>query len=527
MSNLNTLLFFSAFTLLTLHQGFLFAQQSGLHFDSHELIFSAQKGTSSKIDTLFLSLDKGQQKISGIKLTGENVESFKVVSSPFSQIASGQTEEIAIVFEPSGDFQGIANAKVQVAGSSGKVLAEALLRGLSTKGLEGENEAALSTIVEVLGYQVNLGWNTLANHTRPELQGEELEPALFRKAGEGRVEMIPVARYSPPFQVPFGYYVNAPQGPEQHRVGILADSRHYPEHQTLFPSLAFGGTSFDPGGNEFGFFTISPSHNAYSEDIWNMLFYPENAAHATRVYAVKDKNGVVLDNTYLVCFEEAKNGDYQDYVFLVKNVEPAPLKAGFNTLLNEDNLDGWYTFLRDKGKNNDPENIFTVRDGVLHDLGKELGYLITERSFINYHFKLEFKWGEKKWPPRDTLKRDSGICYHIPENEPDQVWPQSIECQIQEGDVGDFWLLGYSTIVVDGKQNEPMRHSRMVKKTDAEKTNGEWNTVEVLSFGGKCVHIVNDVVVNRGENANLRKGRILLQSEYAEIFYRNIQIREL
>ena len=527
MNDLNTLFSFSVFTILILHHGVLPARQSYLHFDKQELIFSAQNGTSSKIDTLFLTLDQGEVKNGTIKLTGENAGSFRVVSPQPRQILSGGTAEIAIVFEPAGNFEGIARAKVQMVEGSGKVLAEATLRGLSTPGLEGANEATLSAVVEVLGYQIDLGWSTLANHTRPELQGAELEPSLFRKAGVGRVEMTPVARYSPAFQVPFGYYFNSPQGPEQNRVGILADSRQYPEHQTLFPSIASGGASFDPGEKAFGFFTISPSHNTYSEDIWNMLFYPESTAHATRVYAVKDKNGVAVDNTYLVCFEEAKNGDYQDYVFLVKNVEPAPLKAKFATLLNQDNLDGWYTFLRDKGKNNDPEHIFTVSDGVLHDVGKELGYLMTERSFINYHFKLEFKWGEKKWPPRDTLKRDSGICYHIPENEPDQVWPQSIECQIQEGDVGDFWLLGYSTVVVDGKQNEPMRHSRMVKKADGEKPHGNWNTVEVLSFDGKCVHIVNGVVVNTGENSSLRQGRILLQSEYAEIYYKNIQIREL
>ena len=91
--------------------------------------------------------------------------------------------------------------------------------------------------------------------------------------------------------------------------------------------------------------------------------------------------------------------------------------------------------------------IFTFeQDGVLHDLGKELGYIMTERSFGNYHFLLEFKWGEKRWPLREANKRDSGICYNIPEDCEDQIWRPSVECQIQEGDVGDFWLLGYSTI---------------------------------------------------------------------------------
>jgi hypothetical protein len=46
--------------------------------------------------------------------------------------------------------------------------------------------------------------------------------------------------------------------------------------------------------------------------------------------------------------------------------------------------------------------------------------------------------------------------------------------------------LGFSTIQVDGKQNPPLNHSQIVKKKDGERPNGEWNTVEVISFNGKC-----------------------------------------
>jgi hypothetical protein len=42
----------------------------------------------------------------------------------------------------------------------------------------------------------------------------------------------------------------------------------------------------------------------------------------------------------------------------------------------------------------------------------------------------------------DKGKRDSGILYYSDEHENDKVWPTSIECQIQEGDCGDFWCVG-------------------------------------------------------------------------------------
>jgi hypothetical protein len=485
-----------------------------------EMIFSAIKGTASKPDTTWIP----SVKLGKITISGDDASFFKVVTPTSKQKPARKTNAIVTVFEPPETFVGIAKATLNIKNLNQEIN----LTGLSTKGLEGENEAPLAQIVEALGYKVDVGWTTLPNHLHPDLQGEELKPTLFTKAGEGNVEMIPVARYSPDFPVNFGYYTPSKNGPVQHQAGILSVAGQYPEHQTLFPGLSVGQSSFDPGDDAFGFYAISPTHTVYSEDIWNILFYRAHASHAMRIYPVHDKNGVNMKNTYLVCMEEASNGDYNDYVFLVKNVKPFFTENEFAQLMNGKDLSGWYTWLQNTGKNNDPENIFTIEDdGILHDMGKELGYIMTEKSFGNFHFKLQFKWGEKRWPPRDTLKRDSGICYNIPEEEPDHIWPRSVECQIQEGDVGDFWMLGYSTIQVNGEQNPPLQHSRMIKMKDAEKPTGEWNTVEVISFNGKCAHIVNGVLVNYGENSSLIGGRILLQSEYAEVYYRNVFIREL
>jgi hypothetical protein len=487
-----------------------------------EIVLSAIKGRESKTDTVILRSLKGAVKIKNMLIKGDQAMFFKISSAKPQQIAPGKSVSVAVIFSPSENFIGVAHAVLQI----NDVAVD--LSGLSTKGLEGENEAPMVAIVEALGYKINVGWNTLANTLKPQLQGEELAPALFKKAADGPVEMIPVARYSPDFALNFGYYINTSNGPLQHMTGILSIAREFPEHQTLFPGLASGKTSFDPGNSSFGFYAASPSHTLYTEDLWNTLFYPTHAAHAMRIYPVKNRNGAEVKNTYLVCMEEAANGDYNDYVFLVKNIQPHYIDQQFTSLFNGKNLDGWYTWFQGKGKNSDSEKIFSVQeDGTLHDIGKNLGYIMTEKSFGNFHFILEFKWGERRWPPRENNKRDSGICYNIPDDDPDQIWPQSIECQIQEGDVGDFWLLEYSTIQVDGKQNPPLNHSQIIKKKDGEKPYGEWNTVEVISFNGKCAHIVNGVLVNIGENASLIGGRILLQSEYAELYYRNVRLREL
>jgi hypothetical protein len=497
--------------------------QKILRTNRQSMAFSAIKGTTSKPDSIILEADK-LVKIKEIKIAGAGAQYFKIISPKPTQVATGKAEKVVIAFEPAPDLTGLTRATLEINGKDALIG----LTGLSTKGLEGENEAPLSDIVSALGYSSNVGWKTLANNLKPDLQGDELPPSLFRRNAPGTVEMIPVARYSPDFPLHFGYYINSPRGPRQIQTGTLAKAGKFPEHQTLFPKISSGKNSFDPGDQAFGFFALSPDHALYSEDCWNMLFHPAKASHAVRIYPVKNQSGTAVEGSYLVCMEEAANGDFNDYVFLVKNVRPVTLDSEFHTLMNGKNFDGWHKWFQGMNKNEDPENIFTMeQEGIVHDTGQKLGYIMTEKGFDNFHLKLEFKWGEKKWPPRENAKRDSGICYNIPDDTQDFIWPQSVECQIQEGDVGDFWLLEYSTIQVDGKQNAPSNHTQIVKKKDAERPSGEWNTVEVISYKGKCVHIVNGVVVNYGENASITGGRILLQSEYAEIFYRNIRLRAL
>ena len=204
-------------------------------------------------------------------------------------------------------------------------------------------------------------------------------------------------------------------------------------------------------------------------------------------------------------------------------------KPDMKPLFNGKDLNGWYTFLKYKGKNNDPEKIFSVENGLLHISGKEFGYMCTEKEYKNFALAVEFKWGEKKYPPRDadTTKRDNGICYYFSRSAKDTVWPRSIECQIQEGDTGDFWLIAGVTIKANGTRSQPDSFTRVQKRIDAEMPTGQWNRVEVIANRGKITYIVNGKIVNEGEEPNVSEGKILIQSEGAEIYYRKIEIAEL
>lgn len=200
------------------------------------------------------------------------------------------------------------------------------------------------------------------------------------------------------------------------------------------------------------------------------------------------------------------------------------------SLFNGKDLTGWTIWIRHNDKTvdprEDPKKIFQVKDGIIHISGEEFGCLTTDKEYSDYSLKLEFKWGEKKWPPRQNAVRDSGILYHG--IGPDKVWTKSVECQIQEHDCGDFYMVDGTSAVIDGK-----REPRYKKKTkDAEKPNGEWNTVEVICKGDTVKHIVNGVLVGEATGIcadkegkqPLTKGKIILQSEGAEVFYRNITL---
>lgn len=190
-------------------------------------------------------------------------------------------------------------------------------------------------------------------------------------------------------------------------------------------------------------------------------------------------------------------------------------------LFNGKNLDGWYVYLNPKVGLQEPDSAFTVHDNMLHITGKSVGYICTKNSYKNFHLTLEFKWGQKKYAPRLTDKRDSGILYYFLSGAPDKIWPRSFECQIQEGDCGDFWLADSLSLKVKDKV---ITKGRIIKLSDSEKPNGQWNRVEIIALNGKCTHIINGVIVNEGTDANVREGKIALQTEAAEMFYRNINL---
>ena len=113
-------------------------------------------------------------------------------------------------------------------------------------------------------------------------------------------------------------------------------------------------------------------------------------------------------------------------------------------MFNGKNLDGWYTFIKDRGKNVDPKKVFTVKNGMIRISGEEFGCITSNDEFENYKITVEYKWGEITYEPRVDKARDSGLLLHSigEDGGSDGTWMHSIECQIIEGGTGDFIVVG-------------------------------------------------------------------------------------
>jgi hypothetical protein len=248
-------------------------------------------------------------------------------------------------------------------------------------------------------------------------------------------------------------------------------------------------------------------------------------------------------------------------------------KSGWQTLFNGKDLSGWDTYLGPKydtllkkresmplGLNNDPSGVFSVvnqgNENLIRISGEHFGGISTTEEFENYHLQLQFKWGQLKWAPRKTAKKDSGLMYHAvgPHGADGGNWMRSHEFQVQEGDCGDYW--GCAGAIFDVKAKKDSKNlyvydetadmlsfgitssagRHCVKSPDAEKPSGEWNTVDLYCFGSTSVHVLNGKVImilhnsrqtDEGKETPLTKGKIQIQSEGAEVFYRSIKIRPI
>jgi hypothetical protein len=242
------------------------------------------------------------------------------------------------------------------------------------------------------------------------------------------------------------------------------------------------------------------------------------------------------------------------------------------SLFNGRDLAPFYTWLVDD-RRHDPDRVFTVVDNVdgapaIRISGQKYGGLTTRQEFATYRLVVEFRWGTLTWKPRVTRARDSGVLVHCqgPDGNTGRTfngpWMRSIEAQIIEGGIGDFLLVAGTGL--DGSRLWPEMTATATQDRDGEwvydpkgaprefrngdrinwsgrdpdwtdrlgyrggrdveKPAGEWNTLEIVVEPDRITNILNGTVVNVGTRPTYTHGRIMIQSEGAELYVRRVDL---
>lgn len=247
-------------------------------------------------------------------------------------------------------------------------------------------------------------------------------------------------------------------------------------------------------------------------------------------------------------------------------IAPAEVIALFDGKAVDD-LRCFYTWLGQKGYD-DPNRVFTVSKDVpggpaIHVSGQDWGGFVTRKNYRDYRLVLEYRWGEKTWNQR---ARNSGVLFHCRGADGNRLkdfpgpWISSVEYEIQEGRTGAVILVsGFDrdgsvlqpTITMRTRQDriwdpegpaEKFGEGFLFQSTydttwkdvlgfrgrrDPDKPVGEWNRAEIVAKGGDITYFLNGRKILEAVDGSYTEGRIMFQSEGAEIFFRRIELHPL
>lgn len=202
-------------------------------------------------------------------------------------------------------------------------------------------------------------------------------------------------------------------------------------------------------------------------------------------------------------------------------------KKSSTPLFNGKDLSGWHVDVPEMDTIPGTINPFIVRNGMLVSLGEPRGHLITDQIHENYKLEVEYRFAGEPG--------NCGVLVHA--STPRalyEMFPKSIEVQLQHGDAGDFWVI-VEDLEVDnmierrGPKEEwgitEGKKRRILNLTDdSEKPLGEWNSMTIECLNDKIKVWVNGDLVNYGYNATVQRGQIAIQAEGAEVEFRKLEI---
>ncbi|WP_111708565.1 3-keto-disaccharide hydrolase [Lutibacter citreus] len=307
--------------------------------------------------------------------------------------------------------------------------------------------------------------------------------------------------------------------------------------------------------------------------VWNFLKGYNN--HSIRV-----NNGIQLIYTQMKASHKADISDAgMLYYLFTGDVHGGPekLKAifdngfigekDFQTIFNGQNFEGWNLKIRN-GDSELAKKVFAIEDEHVHVFNDEFparyqlggkdwkknkipvnnqnrthGLFYSKKKYSKYILRFEYKWGSNIANNFIRWQYDAGLYYHVVD---DKVWPKGIEYQVRfnhltnQNHTGDFFTGGAFTWFANEEGTKFVSPKHGGKKFENRKRgliasspknfhalDGEWNYCEVIVMGNEyTIHKLNGEIVNMATDLPFSEGIIGFQSETAEVFYRNIEIKE-
>jgi hypothetical protein len=204
-------------------------------------------------------------------------------------------------------------------------------------------------------------------------------------------------------------------------------------------------------------------------------------------------------------------------VFVLVNTPLLSMQAGAPAVSMRD-LSGW-EFV---GEPATPvSGVATVTpDGVIHIIGKPVGYLATTGSHHDYRVHVEWRWPEKPG--------NGGVLVHIASGPKDRQWPVSFQVQLKNTAVGDILPMAGATF------GEPLSTPPDAKTPllahaapDSEHPAGEWNAADIVVKGDSLDVTINGVMQNRVTRCSVQEGKVGFQLEGTPFELRNVTVTPL
>jgi hypothetical protein len=211
---------------------------------------------------------------------------------------------------------------------------------------------------------------------------------------------------------------------------------------------------------------------------------------------------------------------------LLTNVIQAADLPQYKPLFNGKDLTGW-------GNVNTDKDTWYVKDGMLVCTGHPIGVMRTDKQYENFLLHIEwrhmeaggnsgvFAWSEGTVPEGRRLPK--GMEIQMLELD----WVN--QHKMKDGSLPPIAYVHGELFGANGLITTPDNPRGTRSKSIENRCKGkvQWNVYDVVCVDGTVKLSVNGKFVNGVRNASIKKGYLCLESEGAEIQFRNIQIMEL